>query len=93
MVYNMTVEGDNSYTVNGVVVHNCMCYKQALVMRADDFRNEVRGWMRGENTFLDGYADWLGHTPTVSLSFTLAQTFADWLESNPDVHAAGIGVQ
>lgn len=70
----------------------CMCYKQAQVMRADEFRNQVRGWMRGENSFLDGYAGWLGQTPTVNLSFSLAQTFEDWLESNPDAHAAGLGI-
>ena len=70
----------------------CMCRKEALVMRADDFRNQVRGWMRGENSFLDGYAQWLGQTPTVNLSFDLAETFESWLESNPDAHAAGLGV-
>lgn len=92
MVYNMTVEGDNSYTVNGAVVHNCMCYKQAVTMPAGAFRDQVRGWMRGENDFLDGYASWLGQTPTVNLSFGLAETFESWLESNPDAHAAGLGV-
>lgn len=25
-VYNMHVEGDNSYTVNGACVHNCLCH-------------------------------------------------------------------
>lgn len=25
-VYNMHVDGDNSYTVNGACVHNCLCY-------------------------------------------------------------------
>lgn len=70
----------------------CLCRKEAVTMPAADFRNQVRGWMRGENTFLDGYADWLGQTPTVNLSFSLAQTFEDWLESNPDAHAAGLGV-
>lgn len=28
LVYNMTVANDNSYTVNGAVVHNCMCHYQ-----------------------------------------------------------------
>jgi hypothetical protein len=70
----------------------CMCWKQAVVMPAADFRNQVRGWMRGENDFLNGYAQWLGQTPTVNLSFGLAETFESWLESNPDAHAAGLGV-
>lgn len=31
LVYNMTVHEDESYTVNGTVVHNCMCRFQANV--------------------------------------------------------------
>lgn len=34
LVYNMEVETDNSYTVNGAVVHNCMCHVRPVV--ADD---------------------------------------------------------
>jgi hypothetical protein len=92
MVYNMTVEGDNSYTVNGAVVHNCMCYKQAVVMRAEDFRNQVRGWLNGENGFLDDYANWLGQSPIGPLPLVLAETLQSWLEGNLDAHGAALGV-
>ncbi len=71
----------------------CMCYKQAMVMRAEDFRNQVRGWLRGENSFLDGYAAWLGQTPTLPLPLILANTLQDWLENNLDVHGAALGLQ
>lgn len=30
-VYNLSVEDDNSYTVNGTAVHNCLCRGQAVV--------------------------------------------------------------
>lgn len=71
----------------------CMCYKQAAVMRADDFRNQVKGWMRGENNFLDEYGAWLNQTPTLPLPLMLANTLQEWLESNLDVHGAALGVE
>lgn len=70
----------------------CQCWKQAVVMRADDFRNQVKGWMRGENNFLDEYGAWLSQTPTLPLPLMLANTLQEWLESNLDVHGAALGL-
>jgi predicted transcriptional regulator len=70
----------------------CMCYKQAQVMKAEDFRNQVRGWMRGENNFLDEYEGWLGQPPTLPLPLILAETMQAWLENNLDAHSAALGL-
>lgn len=36
LVYNMHVENDNTYTVNGAFVHNCMCYlTQGVISESD----------------------------------------------------------
>lgn len=70
----------------------CMCYKQAVVMRAEDFRNQVRGWLNGENGFLDDYANWLGQSPIGPLPLVLAETLQSWLEGNLDAHGVALGV-
>ncbi len=45
MVYNIEVEDDNSYIVNGVAVHNCK--HTALIMKAMPFyTNTVAKWLR-----------------------------------------------
>lgn len=36
MVYNMHVEEDNTYTVEGHVVHNCICYAEWILGQRDD---------------------------------------------------------
>lgn len=72
----------------------CMCYKEAVTMPADEFRNQVRGWMRGENGFLDDYAEWSG-TPEL-LPFVgspgMAAALGDWLLQNAGAHAEALGV-
>jgi len=70
----------------------CMCYKQAVIMRAEDFRNQVRGWLNGENRFLDDYANWLEQSPIGPLPLVLMETLQLWLEGNLDAHGAALGV-
>lgn len=57
-VYNLSVADDNSYTVNGVVVHNCLCYMISVTQSVNDFTSQLRGWMRGEESWpaMDEYA-------------------------------------
>jgi len=95
-VYNMTVEGDNSYTVGGHVVHNCLCRWEEVMMPPGDFTKQVRGWVAGENDFLDDYSSWLGQralTPipdTLSVAglMELATAMNKWLDGNVDAMAA-----
>jgi len=92
----MTVEGDNSYTVGGHVVHNCLCRWEEVMMPPGDFTKQVRGWVAGENDFLDDYSSWLGQralTPipdTLSVAglMELATAMNKWLDGNVDAMAA-----
>lgn len=91
LVYNMEVEGDHSYTVNGAIVHNCMCRYEEALMPKSDFANQIKGWLQGENTFLDDYATWLGtRQPTEPLptSLPLADLLEVWMTQGANTHAA-----
>lgn len=45
-VYNMSVDGDNSYTVNGACVHNCLCHlRWVLAPDSDAIIDEMRAQM------------------------------------------------
>lgn len=63
-VYNLEVEGDESYVAQGVVVHNCLCRKDAVLIDPDQFVNRLRGWAKGESAWpeMDQYANWVGGT-------------------------------
>lgn len=60
LVYNMTVAEDNSYTVNGAVVHNCLCRTQPYVdsSAASEITAQLRAAMQ------DAQADLLEAFPT-----------------------------
>jgi hypothetical protein len=95
-VFNMTVEGDNSYTVGGHVVHNCLCRWEEVLMPPSDFAKQAGAWVRGESDFLDGYASWLGvralapipDTLTAAGMMELATAMNTWLDGNVDAMAA-----
>lgn len=92
-VYNMEVEDDHSYTVNGAAVHNCMCYYENVVMGSSQFAQQVKGWLKGENDFLDDYRDWLGtQRPTEPFPWTLslADSLELWLSQSQGAQAAAL---
>jgi hypothetical protein len=73
----------------------CMCYKRAAQMPRDEYLRNVRGWLNGENGFLDDYAGWLGTRQPTSLlpvGLDMAQALARWLEIAPDAHAEALGL-
>ena len=73
----------------------CMCYKRAAQMPRDEYLRNIRGWLDGENGFLDDYASWLGtRQPTGLLptALSLADALARWLEIAPDAHAEALGL-
>jgi hypothetical protein len=84
-VYNLTVEEDNSYVLSGIVTHNCICYKTAVLMDADAFVDRLKGWSDGNETWpeMDQYAGWLGvmgrDLGNVSLAVGLPEKLALWL--------------
>ena len=99
-VYNMTVEGDNSYTVGGHVVHNCLCRWEEVLMPPGDFTKQVRGWVAGENDFLDDYSSWLGQrsfSPLpeplgIAAAQELFEAMQMWLDGNTDAMATVLRV-
>ncbi|GIV73549.1 hypothetical protein [Caldilinea sp.] len=76
----------------------CMCWKEAVVMGADEFRRRVRGWLAGQDDFLDGYSEWLGIPGTVEAAqplpwtLLLAQAMARWLAVDEEGHGEALGV-
>ncbi|MBP8283877.1 MAG: hypothetical protein KAX46_08180, partial [Chromatiaceae bacterium] len=72
----------------------CMCYKEAVLMPVDDFRRQVRGWLAGDNNFLDEYRDWSGFDPLAQLPWvmSLADALELWLGQDADGHAEALGI-
>lgn len=70
----------------------CMCRQEAATMPRDRFIDQARGWMRGENDFLDDYQAWGGTTDLLPWTMGLADTLARWLEIAPDAHAEALGL-
>jgi len=64
-------------------------------MNTDDFINNVRGWMAGENDFLDEYSQWLGvadPTSIIDWAMPLAEALEVWTEQTRAAHGAALGV-
>jgi hypothetical protein len=70
----------------------CMCRQEAATMPRDRFLGNVRGWVHGENDFLDDYERWGGTTDLLPWTMGLADTLMRWLEIAPDAHAEALGV-
>lgn len=73
----------------------CMCYKQSVNMPADEFRDNVRAWMRGENDFLDGYSLWLGvadPTSIIDWGLPIADALERWTDETRAAHSVALGV-
>lgn len=73
---------------------NCMCYYEAAVMGRGDFLRQVRGWVAGENDFLDRYAEWSGFDPLAQLPWvmSLADALELWLGQDADGHAEALAL-
>jgi len=78
LVYNMHVEVDNSYTVNGMAVHNCLCNIQSVVTATPaQVTEELRGFMQeGEEPPLTPAAD------DTLLWLLLGAAFYEWWTRN-----------
>jgi hypothetical protein len=74
----------------------CMCGKLSVNMQTDDFINQVRGWMVGENDFLDDYSNWLGVADPASIidwGLPLASALEIWTEQTRAAHSVALGVR
>lgn len=93
-VHNLEVENDHSYVVGGVAVHNCLCYKTAVLMKDDAFVDKLKGWMEQGQPWpaMDDYAAWTG-APKKSFDLwdaatvgALAASFLLWLGDDKKGH-------
>lgn len=99
-VYNLEVEDDHSYAVDGLAVHNCLCFKVAVLMKDEDFTNRMRGWLNSESAWpeMDAYATWTKTTrQTLAVALDtvlyeqLALPFINWLDGSEAEADAALG--
>ena len=96
-ICDKVVEG-NPYAVGEVTlpIHpQCLCGKRHVMADRKQFVSDVRGWLRGENSYLDDYAEWTGNQqPTDQLPWTLslADSMELWLNTARDGHAEALGL-
>lgn len=67
---------------------NCMCYYLDVLMERGEFDKKVQEWLRGDGTFLDDYANWLGvRNPVQTLPYDvpIVEVLDFWLSTS---HAA-----
>jgi len=88
--------GPYEKTANFLPAHpQCLCRWEEVLMPPGDFTKQVRGWVAGENDFLDDYSSWLGQRSFSSipepLSIAAAQELFEamqvWLDGNTDAMA------
>lgn len=74
-VYNLSVEEDETYVLNNIITHNCLCYSTAVLQPEGEFVERLRGWMSGgSDPGLDGYAGFLGvQSPQQAAQVSLLQ--------------------
>ena len=97
LVHNLTVADDHSYVVNGHAVHNCLCYWEEVLMPPKQFAAQVRGWVAGENGFLDDYVSWLdqravGPWAEVAELAVFWNTMRLWMDGDVDAMATVLKV-
>ena len=94
---DLAAGGPYDKTANFLPAHpQCLCRWEEVLMPPGDFTKQVRGWVAGENDFLDDYSSWLGQralTPipdTLSVAglMELATAMDKWLDGNVDAMAA-----
>ena len=72
---------------------SCMCHWKEDLMPKGDFTNQVKGWLRGENAFLDDYRGWLNArqiTEPMPWNMSLADSLELWLGINQGAQAAAL---
>lgn len=82
--------GPYEVTANFLPLHpQCMCRYEEKMMDPKEFSRSVRGWIVGENDFLDDYVSWLGvrQVGPFPLTLPMFQTMDLWLEGSTDAMA------
>ena len=78
----------------------CLCRWEEVLMPPGDFTKQVRGWVEGDNDFLDDYSSWLGQrsfSPIpeplgIAAAQELFEAMQMWLDGNTDAMATVLKV-
>ena len=78
----------------------CLCRWEEVLMPPSDFAKQVRGWVAGENDFLDDYSSWLGQRSfspipeplSIAAAQELFEAMQMWLDGNTDAMATVLKV-
>lgn len=73
----------------------CLCRWEEVMMPPGDFTKQVRGWVAGDNDFLDDYSSWLGQRSfspipeplSIAAAQELFEAMQMWLDGNTDAMA------
>ena len=73
----------------------CLCRWEEVLMPPGDFTKQVRGWVEGDNDFLDDYSSWLGQRSfspipeplSIAAAQELFEAMQMWLDGNTDAMA------
>ena len=71
----------------------CLCHYKEQLMPKDNFTNQVKGWLRGENGFLDNYQGWLNArqvTEPLPWNMSLADSLEMWLGTSQGAQTAAL---
>jgi len=74
---------------------NCLCYYIDVLASDSEFTKNIKGWLAGENEYLDDYQDWLGtREPDQQLPWhlPLADALELWLSTGKGAQAAALVV-
>ena len=88
--------GPYEKTANFLPAHpQCLCRWEEVLMPPGDFTKQVRGWVEGDNDFLDDYSSWLGQRSfspipeplSIAAAQELFEAMQMWLDGNTDAMA------
>ncbi len=88
--------GPYEKTANFLPLHpQCLCRWEEVLMPPGDFAKQMRGWVAGENDFLDDYSSWLGQRSfspipeplSIAAAQELFEAMQMWLDGNTDAMA------
>lgn len=75
---------------------NCLCRYEEVLMPVADFKEQAKGWLNGDNNFLDDYQQWLGTqqvTEPLPPQMPLADLLEAWLSLGSSDHARLLGLR
>jgi hypothetical protein len=93
--------GPYDKTANFLPLHpQCLCRWEEVLMPPSDCARQMRGWVAGENDFLDDYSSWLGQRSfspipeplSIAAAQELFEAMQMWLDGNTDAMATVLKV-